>query len=143
MKSLAESLPGPAVGSVEPRETVAPSPHACRRDLESAVALAATAILVVDADGAVRAASRSALALMCCAPEQLHGEPAAMFLPLLTGTPVAEVGYGRKTVAVRPDGTLLQQVVSAIVIEISDFRGWLLLLRDDESFVTATRARWH
>lgn len=143
VKLLAEVTDETARGNPEPRETIEASPRASRRELESVVAQAATAILLIDVEGAVQVASGPAMTLLGCAPGQLHGEPAAMFLPVLTGTPMAEVGYSRKTVVVRCDGALLRQNISAIVMDISDFRGWLILLRDAESVASAGRARWH
>ena len=143
MKLLAEVTDETARGAPEPREIIEASPRASRRELESVVAQSATAILLIDAEGAVQVASRPAMTLLGCVPGQLHGEPAAMFLPLLTGTPVTAVGYSRKTVVVRADGALLRQNISAIIMDISDFSGWLILLRDAESFASVSRSRWH
>lgn len=105
-------------------------PLDARLSLETTVARAGTALAAIDDEGCVLAMSSPALDLLGYTLKKAIGQPAAVFVPLFNTTPLARVGYGRQALGVRADGSILHLNVSVIRLSVTDFEGWVLLIRE-------------
>jgi hypothetical protein len=97
--------------------------------LESTIARARNCIVAADSEGTVLAMSQPAIDMLGYDKRRIYGLPAAQFLPALNGTPLAAMGYNRKSLGVCADGSVLHLTVSAIRLSVTDFDGWVLVLR--------------
>lgn len=104
-----------------------------RLTLETTIARASTGLVAIDDQGSVLAMSRPALELLGHSPGGVAGQPVAAFFPLLNATPLADIGYGHRALAVHADGSVLHVTVGAMRLAVTDFEGWILLLRADKT----------
>jgi nitrogen-specific signal transduction histidine kinase len=102
-----------------------------RQHFDRLIENSGTALLAVDDALCVAGISRVAEQLLGHAPRRLHGEPVASLLPVFNKTMPGALERGSPALAVRADGTLMRQRVTAIRLDVQDFHGWIVLLRPD------------
>ena len=87
-----------------------------------------TAVIAIDATGTVQALSVGAAWLLRCSIEQYKGESAARFLPALNHGLNALAIPGRRGIALRADGKVIQVSTTGIPYRSKQSAGWMILV---------------